>query len=208
MDAEPLPAKGPRLTAKGQATRARIVAVASELMFDGGVAATGVDDVKAAAGVSSSQLYHYFADKRALVSAVVAHQTEQVLSAQEPLLSALDSFESLRIWRDAIVALQRERACHGGCPIGSLASELAERDPESRHALATGFDRWEEGIRDGLERMRERGELRTDADPAALALATLAALQGGLLLTQVRRSTAPLEAALDQMLARIEDQAS
>jgi hypothetical protein len=69
--------------------------------------------------------------------------------------------------------------CQGGCPIGSLASELSERDPANRHALATGFDRWETGIRAGLKRMRDRGELRADADPAALALATLAALQGG-----------------------------
>jgi len=56
--------------------------------------------------------------------------------------------------------------------------------------------------------MRDRGELNAEADPAALALATLAALQGGQLLTQVRRSTAPLEAALDEMLARIESQTS
>ena len=176
-------------------------------MFDRGVAATGIDDVKAAASVSSSQLYHYFADKQALISAVVAHQTEEVLAFHEPLLSQLDSIEALRAWRDAIVELQRDRGCQGGCPIGSLASELSERDPNNRYALATAFDRWEAGIYAGLKRMRDRGELRVDADPAALALATLAALQGGLLLTQVRRSTAPLEAALDEMLARIQSQA-
>ncbi|MGI8714885.1 MAG: TetR/AcrR family transcriptional regulator [Solirubrobacteraceae bacterium] len=197
-----------RLTRKGQATRARIVAAASELMFERGVTATGIDDVKAAAGVSSSQLYHYFADKHALISAVVAHQTEQVLCAQEPLLSQLDSFEALRLWRDFIVDTQRQRECRGGCPIGSLASELSERDPQNRYALATAFDRWEDGIRAGLQRMHERGELCANADPNGLALATLAALQGGLLLTQVRRSTAPLEAALDEMLAHIEAQSA
>ena len=52
--------------------------------------------------------------------------------------------------------------------------------------------------------MHERGELKADADPDRLALATLAAVQGGLLLTQVRRETAPLEAALDTVLAHIE----
>jgi AcrR family transcriptional regulator len=207
MGTEPSTATA-RLTRKGAATRARIVAAASELMFERGVACTGIDDVKLAAGVSSSQLYHYFADKHALITAVVAHQTEEVLGAQEPLLSQLDTFESLRIWRDAIVDLQRQRECRGGCPIGSLASELSERDPENRHALATGFDRWEQGIRAGLERMRDRGELSADADPAALALATLAALQGGLLLAQVRRSTVPLAAALDEMLAHIASRAT
>ena len=175
-------------------------------MFDRGVAATGIDEVKAAAGVSSSQLYHYFADRQALITAVVAHQTEEVLAFHDPLLSQLDSLQALRAWRDAIVELQRDRGCQGGCPIGSLASELSERDPDNRYALATAFDRWESGIRGGLERMRDRGELSADADPAALALALLAALQGGLLLTQVRRSTTPLETALDEMLARIQSQ--
>ncbi len=43
-----------------------------------------------------------------------------------------------------------------------------------------------------------------DVDPDDLALATLAALQGGLLLTQIQRETKPLEVALDAMLDRIQ----
>jgi TetR/AcrR family transcriptional repressor of nem operon len=193
-------------TPKGRATRARIVAAAAELMYRQGVAVTSIDEVKAAAEVSSSQLYHYFADKQALVGAVVVHQTERVLDVQEPLLAALDSIASLHAWGDAVIALQVRFGTEGGCPIGSLAGELSERDPAHRSALAAAFDRWETGIRAGLERMRDRGELRPDADPTALATATLAALQGGLLLAQVRRSPAPLHTALDQALAHIEAQ--
>ncbi|MHA6621094.1 TetR/AcrR family transcriptional regulator [Pseudonocardia sp. DLS-67] len=194
---------GPRLTPKGRATRERIVAAASELMFDRGVAGTSTEDVRAAAGVSSSQLYHYFENKQQLVRAVIAHQTEAVLDAQQPLLSRLDSLPALQAWRDLIVDLQRQRHCAGGCPIGSLASELADADPEARQDLAAGFTRWESAIRDGLAAMRARGELRAEADPGRLALATLTALQGGLLMTQVRRNTAPLEAALDMALEAI-----
>jgi TetR/AcrR family transcriptional repressor of nem operon len=179
------------------------VAAASALMFDRGVAGTSTEDVRAAAGVSSSQLYHYFENKQQLVRAVIAHQTEAVLDAQQPLLGRLDSLAALKAWRDLIVDLQRQRQCAGGCPIGSLASEMADADPEARQDLAAGFARWESAIRDGLAAMRDRGELREEADPERLALATLTALQGGLLMTQVRRSTAPLEAALDMALDAI-----
>jgi AcrR family transcriptional regulator len=79
------------LTAKGRATRERIVGAAATLMFTNGVARTSLDDVKASAGVSSSQLYHYFVDKHALVMAVISHQTEAVLDGQQPHLAALDS---------------------------------------------------------------------------------------------------------------------
>jgi AcrR family transcriptional regulator len=47
-----------------------------------GVERTSLDDVMAASGVSKSQLYHYFADKDALVLEVIARQTERVLDAQ------------------------------------------------------------------------------------------------------------------------------
>jgi TetR/AcrR family transcriptional repressor of nem operon len=202
--AEETTGDGPRLTRKGQATRERIVEAAAQLMFERGVAGTSTEEVQAAAQVSASQLYHYFADKRSLVRAVIAHLTEAVLGAQQPLLGRLDSIEALQAWRDVLVGMQLGRGCQGGCPIGSLASELSELDPDARADLVAGFARWEGAIRDGLRAMRARGELGRDADPDHLALATLAAVQGGLLLTQLRRDTAPLEAALDTMIDRIE----
>lgn len=204
MSTDDLVAAAPRLTRKGQATRDRIVSTAARLMFEQGVAATSTDDVQKAAAVSTSQIYHYFADKRALVRAVIAFQTEAVLGAQQALLAKLDDMGALRAWRDAVVALQRQRQCQGGCPIGSLGAELAETDPDARAEVVAGFARWEQAIADGLRAMHSRGELRGDVDPDRLALATLTALQGGLLLTQLRRDTAPLEAVMDAMLAHIE----
>src|ERR1700761_4237228 len=96
-----------RLTRKGEQTRDRIVSAAAELIFERGVAGTSIEDVKERAGVSSSQLYHYFADKRALVHAVIAHQSEAVIVAQEPLLGKLDSVDALRAWRNQAVAIEK-----------------------------------------------------------------------------------------------------
>lgn len=192
-----------KLTKKGIETRRRIVAAAAGLMFERGVAGTSVEDVQKEAKVSSSQLYHYFKEKRELVQAVILFQTEQVLGAQEPLLSHLDSMEALQTWRDAIIQLQVDREYQGGCPIGSLASELADMEPAARSALAAGFLQWEQAISQGLHAVRERGEMRADADPDRLALALLTALQGGLLMTQVRKDICALEAVLDAMLEHI-----
>lgn len=188
---------GRAFTPKGRATRARIVAAAAQLVFERGAAGTTLEDVREAAGVSYSQLYHYFADKMTLVRAVITYQTDEVLRRQETFLGHLDSVAALRRWRDFLVANQRGSGCEGGCPLGTLASELSETFPEARVDLAVAFGRWEDGIRTGLRSMYERGELRADVDPDRLALAMLAAVQGGLLLTQVRRDPAPLEAALD-----------
>jgi AcrR family transcriptional regulator len=172
-------------------------------MFRHGVAGTSNEDVLAAAHVSNSQLYHYFPDKNALVHAVIEHQADGIIDGQRPLLDQLDSLAAFRQWRDMLVDLQRQRHCEGGCPLGSLSSELAETDESARTVLAASFDRWEAPIRDGLGRMRDRGELRHDTDVSRLALGTLAALQGGLLLTQAKRDAGPLEAALDLAINQI-----
>ena len=192
------------LTRKGQETRQRIVDAAADLIFRQGVAHTTIEDVRAAADVSSSQLYHYFEDKPALVRAVVDHQADTMVGGQENFdFSTLDG---LRAWRDFLIGAQREHHCTGGCPIGSLGGQLSETDPDARAHVAEGFKRWEAEIQSGLRAMQARGELTPDTDPDTLALALLAALQGGLLLTQVKRDTKPLEAALDttiELVARL-----
>jgi AcrR family transcriptional regulator len=192
-----------RWTAKGGAARDRIVRATAELMYEQGVLATSTQDILRTAGVSNSQLYHYFADKDDLTRAVVAYQIDRVVGGQEKLLEGFDSFGALERWRDAIVGFARAHEGRGGCPLGSLASELADHDEPARQALEGAFARWEKAIRDGLVAMRDRGELRPEADPDALALATLGALQGGLLLTQTRRDVAPLAIGLDAAIAHL-----
>src|SRR5579859_7232956 len=195
---------GRPLTRRGRETRQRIVAAAAELMFDNGVAETTLEDIRAAAGVSGSQVYHYFEDKQALVRAVIDYQTDAVIDSQGTHLDHLDTLPGLRAWRDLLVEHQRSLECRGGCPIGTLGAEVAEIDDAARMAVARGFGRWEARIRNGLGAMHARGDLPASVDPGDLALATLAALQGGLLLAQVQRDTRPLEVALDAMLDRIQ----
>jgi TetR/AcrR family transcriptional repressor of nem operon len=193
----------PVLTARGRATRERIVAAAAELMHERGVAGTSLDDVRAATGTSKSQLYHYFADKAALVGAVIGRQVGQVLQVQQPELDDLGSLAALRRWRDRVVEVNRHTGCVGGCPLGRLAGELVESDPSARADLVAGFGEWREHLAVGLRAMQARGELAGGADPEELALGLLAAAQGGLLLAQTHRSVEPLEAALDLALAGV-----
>ncbi len=135
---------------------------------------------------------------------VGGRQTDRVLDAQRPYLERLNSMAGLRRWRDRLVSLQGQRGCVGGCPIGSLASQLVETNPGARQDLTASFTRWEAYLVEGLTDMRSRGRLRPDADPHALAEQVMTAVQGGLLLAQTRRSTRPLELALDMALAHVD----
>ena len=193
-------------TAKGRATRARIVAAAAGLVRERGAAGTSLDEVLERATVSKSQLYHYFHDKADLLRAVVAHQADTVLAAQELQLRALDSWGAIRAWFDRLIALQVEGQGSGGCPVGSLVPQLAETNEPARAELAVSFDRWERHLREGLLTMLVREELRPATDVEALVTATMAAVQGGLVLTQARRDPAQLARALDAAYAHLRAQ--
>ena len=189
-------------TARGAATRARIVAAATDLVRAQGVANTTIDEVIEASQVSKSQVYHYFADKDDLVLAVIQRQAECVLGTHEALLQKLNSLAGLRRWRDAVVELTRKTSCAGGCPLGSLAAELAET-PRTRTALAEGFARWASYFEMAFARMQARAGKKPGPDLKELSEALLASLQGGLLLAQTMRSTRPLELALDMAIDHV-----
>ena len=189
----------PRLTLKGQRTRARIVAAAARLIHQRGVAATTLDDVKAAAQVSGSQLYHYFPDKDDLVQAVIDFQADTIAGNQRQ--ADLSSFDGLRAWRDLVIAQAKRSNGKGGCPLGSLAGQLAETDPHARTLIAAGFQQWSAAISDSLRWLQDSGRLPSGIGADDLAITLLATLQGGLLLAQVQQDSRPLQTAVDTLLA-------
>ena len=188
----------PRLTPKGERTRARIVEEAAALIHERGVAGTTLEDVKAAAGVSGSQLYHYFPDKDELVQAVIDYRAGTIVSHHRHALSGADGVEA---WRDMVITGTRLAEAKRGCPLGSLGGQLAESDPEARALIAAGFDQWAAAIGDKLRSLHADGKLPPGIDPDDLAITLLATLQGGLLLAQVHRDTRPFETAVDTLLA-------
>jgi TetR/AcrR family transcriptional regulator, transcriptional repressor for nem operon len=189
----------PRLTPKGERTRARIVEAAAALIYERGVAGTTLDHVRAAAEVSGSQLSHYFAGKDELVQAVIDYQAGVIVGNQKQ--ADLGTIDGVRAWRDMLIAAARSTGGKGGCPLGSLGGQLAETDPEARDLIAAGFARWSGAIRDGLRSLQAAGHLPAGVTPDDLAVTLLAALQGGLLLAQVERDARPLETAVDTILA-------
>jgi TetR/AcrR family transcriptional regulator, transcriptional repressor for nem operon len=195
-----------RLTSRGAATRARILQAAANLMYVRGIAATTLDDVRAASGTSKSQLYQHFADKDALVRDVVGLWAQRVLEREQQHLERLNSFSGLRRWRNVLVQLNGVQNGAYGCALGSMANEIADHDEEARGILADTFADWQQLIATGLRRMQDNGALKPDADPDFLATGLMAALQGGYLLAQTSRDIKAMEVALDMALSHIEAQ--
>jgi AcrR family transcriptional regulator len=188
------------LTKRGRETRQRIIEATGQQILASGIGGTTLDGVRAATLTSKSQLFHYFpGGKNELVREVAGWEGEQLLAAQLPWLDDLSTWESWHAWRDALVDYYLGLG-RWACPIGSLAWEAAATDPELATFVAQSMGQWRARLADGIRRMQEGGNVGTSVDPDRMAAAILAAVQGGLMLSQPERSSWPLEAALDSLL--------
>ena len=188
-------------TERGRRTRAAIVSAAGQLIYERGFAATSLDDVLNACGAGKSQLYHYFGGKQELAAAVIDHQLRVIL-ANQPRLGHLESWEDFDAWAEELLALHAGPRGPQACALGSLVGELDE-DPVLHKEIKAAISVWESHFTHGLTRLRDKGQLRSDADPARLAAALMAALQGGLMLAHLRSDINPLHDALEMGLAHL-----
>jgi AcrR family transcriptional regulator len=189
-------------TGRGRASRERIVERAADLFAERGIAATSVDEVLAAAGAGKGQFYHYFRGRDELAAAAVGYRCAQVVDGLTHALGAVSSLAGLEQALAGFIA-GFEQAGLPGCPIGTLATEVAGRNEAARLQAAAGFDAWERLLADALERMRQRGELRADAQPAVLATGLLASIEGGMALSQTRKDMTSLRVAVEAGLAHV-----
>jgi AcrR family transcriptional regulator len=190
-------------TERGRETRERIVLAAARLFHARGVNATTIDDVLAASASGKGQFYRYFRSRDDLVAAVVRHQTDDYLAPQQAALERLDSWEELERYLADLVAGHRRRGLVGGCPVGALALELADREDGPRRQLADALDGWQASLAAGLERLAARGLLAREAPVERLAAATMAAIQGAYLLATVHRDGDVMARALEDALVRL-----
>jgi len=131
-------------TAKGRATRERILQAAAELIAEKGTASNEPRRPSwHTPAPAAASFYHYFEDRDDLVHAVIDVTIDAVLDTQGELLDHLDSWAGIDRWFDSLVQQQIDRQACGCCPIGSLAGQLAERTPDARAAIAAGLERWE-----------------------------------------------------------------
>jgi len=197
-----------KITERGRITRHRIIEATGEQILASGIGGTTLDTVRAATLTSKSQLFHYFPGGKAeLVREVADWERCQLLEAQEPEIHDLGSWESWERWRALLVEYYIGRG-RWACPIGSLATQAAMTDPELASIIAESMRAWRGALAEGVQRMQSTGTVDKSADSERIATVILAAIQGGLLLSQPEGSAWPLEAALDTALAPLHRVAS
>jgi len=173
-------------------TSQRIVRSMAELLRVQGYAATGIQQLARAAGAPTGSIYHHFRGGKREVAAAALRESGAAYIQLLPLL--LDQHADLPTAVDAAFAAAADDIANTGwanmCPVATVASEIADTEPELRQVAAEVIASWAE---EGGRYLARRGLSQADARAAMYAL--LAALEGGFLLARAQRSTEPLLAA-------------
>ncbi len=186
-----------KLTAKGRATRERIIEGAAAEIRARGVALTTLDDVMTRTRTSKSQLFHYFPNgKEQLLLAVAEYESQMVLDDQQPHLGALTSWAAWQRWRDSVV--DRYRRQGQNCPIAVLMSEIGRTTPGAEAVTTELITKWRRAIAVGIRSMQDQSKVSESVDAERSAAALLAGIQGGVGIMLATGDLSYLEAALDE----------
>ena len=174
------------MTAQEQAqpeleTRDRILRTAFQLFHEQGFHATGVATIGREAGVNPGSLYHFFQGKDQLLLQVLEFATHYLGPAvMEPVERRTADpiariFALLDQYRQGMVL----HGCRMGCPIGNLALEVSDGNPEARQLIHQNFERWAKRVEGWLIDAGER--LPASLDRSRLAHFILTVMEGGLM---------------------------
>jgi TetR/AcrR family transcriptional repressor of nem operon len=160
-----------------QKTRARILSAAADLLRRRGIAATGVDHVMAAAGLTPGGFYTHFRSKDALIVDALDAAADK---ARERWYAPFDHLLG-RAWAERLIQTylspEHRDDLEGGCVFPSLACDVARATPTSRKHLARRLQGLFEHVTTRIE-----GELGADR-PAIIA--AIAVCVGGVILSRL-----------------------
>ena len=145
---------------------------ATESFWRTGYSGTSLDRISAATGMNPPSLYAAFGNKRALYLEALARYWEISLAAtREALAEDRPSGRSLMLAYEAALSIyfSGKGAARGCFVIGTAVTEAVE-DAAIRKSVAAGLRMIDADFEARLRTAQESGELKHDADPAALAI--------------------------------------
>jgi TetR/AcrR family transcriptional repressor of nem operon len=174
-------------------TKERILRTAFQLFHEQGFHATGIATIVREAGVNPGSLYHFFESKDQLLLDVLEFAIGYLEPAvMEPVESRTPDpieriFALLNQYRDGMV----RHGCRMGCPIGNLALEVSDGNPDARRLIHRNFENWASRVEGWL--VEAAGRLPPDVDRARLARFILTVMEGGLMQARAANDLRPFD---------------
>jgi AcrR family transcriptional regulator len=184
-------------------SRLKMINAAIDLFQLNGVNATSVDDVLKKSGTGKSQFTHYFKNKAGLVEAAISSLSDAIKSGATPTGYHIDSWKEMERWFRTYIDFQTSVGFARSCPVCTIGNDLSEDQDELRDSVVAFIDWSRTELATFFKKKIEAGELESSAKPMALADLCITVMQGGMLLTKIKRDPETFEAASRQVIVYI-----
>lgn len=173
------------------------------VFWNTGYSGASLDSIATAAGMNRPSLYAAFGDKHALYIKALeqywefaaASMREALTDLELPLAEALQRFYEGQL----SIYFSGDGQPRGCFAIGTATTEAVE-DPEIREVLSDRLSRLDADLEVRLQAAKNAGELKGDADPAALAVLASSLLHSISIRARAGKSRAELTALARQAI--------
>ncbi len=187
---------------RGTDTRERLLATAEAAVLAKGFAATSIEELIAAVGITKSGFFYHFKDKNALARAMMERYLEHDTAVLDELFARADELDddplhgmlvALKLFAETMAKLE---AAHPGCLAASFCYQEQLFDREIQALNAAGVLAWRNRFRERFARIADRYPPRRPVDLDALSDMAASTVEGGLMLGKMLRDPKILPAQL------------
>jgi TetR/AcrR family transcriptional repressor of nem operon len=175
---------------RGEETRAQLLDAAEAAVLEKGFAATSIEELIAAVGITKGGFFYHFKDKGALAKALLERYIEREDALFDQLFGRADELHddplhSFLIGLKMLSGMLDDLpAGHPGCLVAAYCYQERMFDREVREINAAAVLNWRRRFRDRLALIAERYPPRIDADLDDMADMLSVVADGGIILAK------------------------
>lgn len=176
-----------RPSASGPSAREKLLQAALRIIREKGYAATSVDDLCSAAGVTKGAFFHHFSGKEALGVAAAEQWAEMTgaLFATAPYHAPADPLDRVLAYIDFRAELVRGEVPEFTCLVGTMVQEVYGSHPAIRDACGASIAGHAGTLVADIAAAKALYARDAKWSPESLALHTQAVLQGAFILAKM-----------------------
>ena len=186
--------------------RERLIAAAHDLARRKGFDRTSVTDILEVSGGGRGSFFHYFPNKESLGLTVLKRDRKDFMKLLDRCFnSGATPLDKIECFFAEALKIHRERGFVGGCLWGNTALEMSDSNPVFSIFTAKVFDEWMGKLAKVIRAGQEMGDFRNDFSAAELARSAVATIEGGIMLSRLKKDETPLQECLEMLRALLKD---